>query len=62
MYLTGAQEIVFTEMVSVGWDYYDMEGDNLIMARTEIVNDGPTKYRDFVEVLPNGKRNDIDDR
>ena len=59
MELTGAQEKVYTEMVSFGWDFVENDGLNVIMARVEIVNDGATVFKDVVRIDAQGRKHDV---
>jgi len=61
MEITGAQESVYTEMVSYGYDFIKNDGDDVIMALTNVVNDGPTEHFGYVRIEPNGKRWDMQD-
>lgn len=59
MKLTGAQEKIYTEMISFGWDFIENDGLDVIMARIEIINDGATEFKDVVRIEPDGRKWDV---
>ncbi len=59
MELTGAQEKIYTEMVSFGYNFIENNGLDVIMAQADIVNDGATEYFNYVRIEPDGRRCDI---
>ena len=59
MELTGAQEKIYTELVSYGFSFIENDGLDVIMARINIINDGNTEYKDYVRIEGNGRKSDI---
>jgi len=59
MKLTGAQEKIYTELISFGWDFIENDGSDVIVGRIEVINDGATVFNNVTRIKPDGRKWDV---